>query len=236
MYCFSLSVIDLTEEDTRLSTHHTTPTHHTRRTRPTRRKEQVTTCPMCYKKFLPSVIGVHAAQCDGLESLPSIRTASKKGTKSTYQPTLHQLQLKEKEQQDDLIDSDSSASCILATSPSDNPLLDELSSALDGNLESHDSHVITPPTRIPRVIQTEDGGYRVDENTISNSPILTFTKLSDMDAKDSEKYKNQFNRPPPSKRRSNTVATGGGTWEGSDFGDLAHSSEYYVLLCSVQVR
>lgn len=136
--------------------------------------------------------------------------------------------MKEKEQQDDnLINSDTDSSCVMEDPSSElnNPLLDELSSALDGNIESHDNHMTTPPPVGVQFIQTEDGGYRVDESTITNSPIRKFTKLSDMATNDREVFKNQFNRPPPSKRRSNAVTIGGGTWGGSDFGELAHSSK-----------
>ncbi len=126
----------------------------------------------------------------------------------------------------DHIDSDSDVSTNGPgpTGEKDNPLLDELSSALDGSIESDDNHVTTSPKEL-RVIPTEDGGFMVDESTISNSPIRTFTKISDMAAKDRERYKNQFNRPPPKSRSGGPAAATGGTWS-SDFGELAGSGKF----------
>ncbi len=238
MYCFLFRVIDLTKDTQPLphSPPHTTPTRLRRRIR------ELPTCPLCNKQFQQSVIGVHAAQCEGPDS-PPIRPGSK-GTKPAYQPTLRQLQQKEKEhQQNEVIDSDSDTSCPPVNPSSmiihnDNPLLDELDSALD-DMESHDNHVtMPPPVNVPRVIQTEDGGFKVDESTISNSPIRTFTKISDMSTRDREKYKNQFNRqqPPTKRRRSNaitTVATGDGTWGSGNFVELAHSSECDFILLDI---
>lgn len=235
MYCFLFRVIDLTKDTQPLphSPPHTTPTRLRRRIR------ELPTCPLCNKQFQQSVIGVHAAQCEGPDS-PPIRPGSK-GTKPAYQPTLRQLQQKEKEhQQNEVIDSDSDTSCppVNPSSDNDNPLLDELDSALD-DMESHDNHVtMPPPVNVPRVIQTEDGGFKVDESTISNSPIRTFTKISDMSTRDREKYKNQFNRqqPPTKRRRSNaitTVATGDGTWGSGNFVELAHSSECDFILLDI---
>ena len=110
-----------------------------------------------------------------------------------------------------------------------NPLLDELSTALENDDVAHgDERGQSPPppsVTETRLIPSEDGGFIVDDSTISNSPIRTFTKISDMGAKDRERFKNQFKQRALPKIRAGASST---AWS-NDFGDLAQSGEQHAV-------
>ena len=54
----------------------------------------------------------------------------------------------------------------------------------------------------PKMYRSEDGGFYIDPATVSKSPIKTFTRIGDLDPKESDMYYNQFSRK--SKRKSRT--------------------------------
>ena len=76
-----------------------------------------------------------------------------------------------------------------------------------------------------RLIPSEDGGFIVDDSTISNSPIRTFTKISEMGVKDRERFRNQFKPRALPKKRAGASST---AWS-NDFGDLAQSGEQHAI-------
>ena len=86
-------------------------------------------------------------------------------------------------------------------------------------------------------IQYEDGegGYIIDPNMISNSPIRTFKKLSELDPQERAGFDNQFKSKRGRGRRNQrgrqpmTVEDRrSATWGRNDFGDLFDSSKTII--------
>ena len=85
-----------------------------------------------------------------------------------------------------------------------------------------------PPEAMP--IEDGEGGYFIDPSMVSNSPIRSFKRLSDLDPQERAGFDNQFNskrsrgrrgqprgRPLTNEERQST------TWGRDDFSDLFDS-------------
>jgi len=144
--------------------------------------QALVSCPLCSRQFPPTSIERHASKCLGP---PNPRGTKRK---RSYQPTLLELQVKDKEVaslRGEAIDSDSDVSDHGTT----NPLFEELGAALDQDdeLSEEDTGSLDTDAVVceqPRLIPCEDGGFMVDPDTITNSPIKGFTKISDLESRD----------------------------------------------------
>ena len=90
---------------------------------------------------------------------------------------------------------------------------------------NHDGtwHKTTEDERLqagPTLYRSEDGGFYIDPSTISNSPIKSFTKISDLGPKQSDMYYNQFSHKQRSRKRQSGAAVEGNTWGRPDFDEL----------------
>ena len=87
---------------------------------------------------------------------------------------------------------------------------------------------VQPPEAVP--IEDGEGGYFIDPSMVSNSPIRSFKRLSDLDPQERAGFDNQFNskksrsrrgqprgRPLTNEERRST------TWGRDDFSDLFDS-------------
>ena len=138
----------------------------------------------------------------------------------TYQPTLLQLVENDKERATiagDEIDSDGEESenersyhqtkragrnrNNSNSTDLENFLLDDLHSALESETDcispvqtdsQETSHSPQAHATETRLIPSEGGGFIVDMSTVSNSPIRTFTKISDLDTTERDRFLNQF--------------------------------------------
>lgn len=72
----------------------------------------------------------------------------------------------------------------------------------------------------PTLYRSEDGGFYIDPSTISNSPIKSFTKISDLGPKQSDMYYNQFSHKERSRKRQSGATVEGNTWGRADFDEL----------------
>ena len=76
----------------------------------------------------------------------------------------------------------------------------------------------------PKVFRSEDGGFYVDPSTVSKSPLRTFTRIGDLDPRESDMYYNQFTRKSKRKSKAEQTHSGpftvGSNWGRADFDDL----------------
>ena len=265
------SVIDLTE-DTQTPSRSSPVRTSSRLIRSHRPRDQdLALCPVCFKKFPPAVIQVHATQCDSTNDEEYFNRDSRSSNTSSYferkgidhhskkyQPTLHQLVEKDKERDNmsgDEIDSDSEEFQSenetdyhqrvgknrnnSNSADQDNHLLDDLHSALESETgyvspeeadSQETSHTPRTQAKETRLIPSEGGGFIVDMSTVSNSPIRTFTKISDLRPDERERFRNQFkghSRGGGRRAVSRTSQTSTSTWGREDFDELvANTGEW----------
>jgi len=72
----------------------------------------------------------------------------------------------------------------------------------------------------PVMHRSEDGGFYIDPSTVSNSPIKSFTRISDLGPKQSDMYYNQFSHKQKPRKRQLGATVRGNTWGRPDFDEL----------------